>query len=119
MTFLNLVVVQCQLWLIDSFHEEKIAILVVGNHSWYLDNRNLAWDTVYANEICEGVPDHLCQRFVLGGQGEMCVTPGLILLGRQPSHLIPMLLFSRDRNIYPGGENMWTLRTWNKLFGRA
>ncbi len=40
------------------------------NTSWYLDNLNVTWRAVYANEPCDGVPDALCAG-VLGGQGEM------------------------------------------------
>jgi hypothetical protein len=39
--------------------------------SWYLDNLGVKWDAVYANEPCEGVPDDLCDKFILGGHGEM------------------------------------------------
>ena len=38
--------------------------------SWYLDNLNVNWSAVYANEPCAGVPDALCPM-VLGGHGEM------------------------------------------------
>lgn len=41
-----------------------------ANTSWYLDNLNVRWDAVYANEPCEGVPDALCSM-ILGGHGEM------------------------------------------------
>ena len=41
-----------------------------ANTSWYLDNLNVRWDAVYANEPREGVPDALCSM-ILGGQGEM------------------------------------------------
>jgi hexosaminidase len=39
--------------------------------SWYLDNLNVNWTAVYANEPCEGVPDDLCADKILGGHGEM------------------------------------------------
>ena len=39
--------------------------------SWYLDNLNVKWDAVYSNEPCDGVPDALCDKYVLGGHGEM------------------------------------------------
>lgn len=38
--------------------------------SWYLDNLNVDWKHVYANEPCDGVPDALCHK-ILGGHGEM------------------------------------------------
>mmetsp|Transcript_29905 Transcript_29905/g.92579 ORF Transcript_29905/g.92579 Transcript_29905/m.92579 type:complete len:512 (+) Transcript_29905:1189-2724(+) len=38
--------------------------------SWYLDNLDVTWDKVYAQEPCAGVPDDLCPR-ILGGHGEM------------------------------------------------
>ena len=38
--------------------------------SWYLDNLNVNWTAVYANEPCAGVPDELC-GMILGGHGEM------------------------------------------------
>ena len=36
----------------------------------YLDNLDVTWDKVYANEPCAGVPDALCPQ-ILGGHGEM------------------------------------------------
>ena len=39
-------------------------------NSWYLDNLNVDWAAVYANEPCDGVPDALCPK-ILGGHGEM------------------------------------------------
>jgi hexosaminidase len=42
-----------------------------NSKSWYLDNLNVKWDAVYSNEPCHGVPDDLCDKFVLGGHGEM------------------------------------------------
>ena len=41
-----------------------------NNVSWYLDNLNVPWDHVYANDPCDGVPDSLCHK-ILGGHGEM------------------------------------------------
>jgi hexosaminidase len=41
-----------------------------NNVSWYLDNLDVTWDAVYANEPCQDVPDSLC-LLVLGGHGEM------------------------------------------------
>jgi len=38
--------------------------------SWYLDNLDVAWAAVYANEPCHDVPDGLCHK-ILGGHGEM------------------------------------------------
>ena len=38
--------------------------------SWYLDNLNVKWDAVYSNEPCDGVPDDLCDKYVLGGHGD-------------------------------------------------
>ena len=38
--------------------------------SWYLDNLDVAWKQVYANEPCHDVPDALCPK-ILGGHGEM------------------------------------------------
>ena len=38
--------------------------------SWYLDNLNVDWAHVYANEPCSDVPDALCGK-ILGGHGEM------------------------------------------------
>jgi len=38
--------------------------------SWYLDNLNVNWRSVYSNEPCSGIPDSLCGK-VLGGHGEM------------------------------------------------
>lgn len=40
------------------------------NVSWYLDNLEVPWSAVYANEPCVNVPDALCP-LVLGGHGEM------------------------------------------------
>mmetsp|Transcript_53564 Transcript_53564/g.116776 ORF Transcript_53564/g.116776 Transcript_53564/m.116776 type:complete len:611 (+) Transcript_53564:72-1904(+) len=40
------------------------------NTSWYLDNLNVDWRGVYANDACAGVPSPLC-GLVLGGHGEM------------------------------------------------
>ena len=47
-------------------------ILNVGYYanSWYLDNLNVNWTAVYANEPCTGVPDNLCPM-IIGGHGEM------------------------------------------------
>lgn len=47
-------------------------LLNVGNdiHSWYLDNVNVKWDSVYMKEPCGNVPDDLCP-LILGGHGEM------------------------------------------------
>jgi hexosaminidase len=39
--------------------------------SWYLDNLNVNWTSVYRNDPCAGVPDDLCAAHVLGGHGEM------------------------------------------------
>eukprot|EP00940_MAST-03C_sp_MAST-3C-sp2_P000220 g220.t1 len=40
-------------------------------NSWYLDNLNVNWTAVYANDPCDGVPtDALCAK-ILGGNGEM------------------------------------------------
>ena len=40
--------------------------------SWYLDNLNVDWAAVYANDPCAGgMPDDLCKKHVLGGHGEM------------------------------------------------
>merc|ERR1712146_99936 len=40
-------------------------------NSWYLDNLNVNWTAVYANDPCDGVPtDALCAK-ILGGHGEM------------------------------------------------
>ena len=38
--------------------------------SWYLDNLDVSWAKVYANEPCDSIPDPLCHK-VLGGHGEM------------------------------------------------
>ena len=38
--------------------------------SWYLDNLDVTWKQVYANEPCHDVPDALCPK-ILGGHGEM------------------------------------------------
>ena len=38
--------------------------------SWYLDNLDVDWSAVYANEPCHDVPDDLC-GLILGGHGEM------------------------------------------------
>ncbi|CAE8731608.1 unnamed protein product, partial [Polarella glacialis] len=41
------------------------------NNSWYLDNLDVTWEHVYANEPCDGVPtEELCSK-ILGGHGEM------------------------------------------------
>jgi hexosaminidase len=47
-------------------------LLNVGydSQSWYLDNLNVMWNAVYAQEPCTGVPDNLCP-LILGGHGEM------------------------------------------------
>jgi len=47
-------------------------LLNVGyfNESWYLDNLNIMWDAIYANEPCNKVPDSTC-GMILGGHGEM------------------------------------------------
>ena len=46
------------------------ALINVGyyNESWYLDNLNIQWDAVYANEPCKTIPDEQCP-LVLGGHG--------------------------------------------------
>ena len=36
----------------------------------YLDNLDVDWSAVYANEPCSDVPDSLC-HMILGGEGEM------------------------------------------------
>jgi hexosaminidase len=42
------------------------------SNSWYLDNLNVNWSAVYANDPCAGgMPDDLCAKHVLGGHGEM------------------------------------------------
>ena len=33
--------------------------------SWYLDNLNVNWTAVYANDPCDGVPDDLCEAKIL------------------------------------------------------
>ena len=38
--------------------------------SWYLDNLNVNFTSVYLNEPCDGVPASLCS-LILGGNGEM------------------------------------------------
>ena len=41
-----------------------------NDESWYLDNLNVNWSAVYANEPCADVPDALCPQ-ILGGHGAM------------------------------------------------
>lgn len=38
--------------------------------SWYLDNLNVDWHAVYAQDPCGGSPSDLC-KLILGGHGEM------------------------------------------------
>jgi len=38
---------------------------------WYLDGLGTTWQTMYSQEPCTGIPDDLCEKYVLGGGGEM------------------------------------------------
>lgn len=38
---------------------------------WYLDGLGSTWETMYSQEPCTGIPDHLCNTLMLGGGGAM------------------------------------------------